>query len=317
MTAAEPPVLVTALQGLMDRFRGQERFAVFDADNTIWHGDLEESLLAYLESLGVLSAAKLPLAQRPVPLTEGETLYEYYFRLCKLHHDVSYLWVAQVFAGMSVSELCAHVDALFALEAPIPSAMGAVPPPRIYPAQRRLLHALREAFIRPYVVTACLEELARHVLCHPTHGIELPPRDVIGLSLGLAHPETGELTTTAWSMEATGRAPGDLDGRVLTAHLAGPTTWYRGKCVAMERYISQSESPVLMAGDSPSDRELLFRVDVSAGGLRLFNAHSTEAKHAMQREAQKRAAASCPANAGAGWLYTSPEQLFGESELAR
>ena len=85
-------------------------YACFDADQTTYQWDLEESTFAYLEMRKVLTREKLDPALRLIPfldtLKHKETLYSYYSRLCtEIGESVCYTWIANSFSGMTLKEL--------------------------------------------------------------------------------------------------------------------------------------------------------------------------------------------------------------------
>ena len=100
-------------------------YAVFDADNTLYRYDLEESLLPYLEMKGVLTRERLDPSLKLIPFVDRpdhkESLNSYYYRLCEIDDQVCYPWVAQVFSGFTLKELKGFVDELMAWGKAIPS----------------------------------------------------------------------------------------------------------------------------------------------------------------------------------------------------
>jgi len=254
-------------------------YATFDADNTLWVSDLEESLLPWLENHGFLHADRLDPMLKPVPMLPGESLYGYYHRLCEVDDNLCYPWIAQAFSGLSLKLLKQQVDAMIADGRPIPvryrvgdrEVAGTVMPPRIMPGQRQLLAALRARGVRIYVVTASLEELVRMVVSDPRYGLDVPPDRVIGVTMLLRDPKTGAVTTARQQI-AKGHF---LDGvysaehhadMVLTPTLWAPLTWHEGKVAAIRTYIDPVRHPLLAAGDSASDWPMLFYAD----GLRIW-----------------------------------------------
>ncbi|WNO53761.1 HAD family hydrolase [Stakelama saccharophila] len=301
-----------------------DSYAVFDADNTIWDNDLEEALLPFLEQRGELSPATLPQSLRPVPLHDGETLYGYYRRLCAIHDKICYPWIAQVFAGRSLSELKRDVDALLARRKPIPvryeengrAVRDTVSPPRIRAAQKQLIAELKAKGVHVYVVTAAAEELVRMVVSDPKYGIGIAPEDVIGVTMLLRDPKDSSVTTArrqiAMGHFLDDRYPAEKHARmILTSSLWSPLTWYEGKVAGIQAYIDPVRRPLLVAGDSRSDWSMLFY----SGGLRLWvnRSDSTTAELAVEKKA--RAAAQhatktdSPLPADAGWLEVAADAL--------
>lgn len=287
-------------------------YAVFDADNTIWNHDLEEALLPFLENRGILSAATLDPALRPVPLLPGESLYGYYLRLCEIDDKVCYPWIAQVFAGRTLGALKADVDALMASGgAAIPvryrkdgrEVSGQVLPPAIYPAQRALIARLRAAGVRVYVVTAAAEELVRMVVSDPRYGLDVPAQDVIGVTMLLRDPADGSVSTARSRIAAGHFLDADYPaekhaGMVLTPYLWSPLTWQEGKVAAIIAYIDPVKRPVLVAGDSRSDWPMLFY----SGGVRLWVDRGGAATAALGVERTRRGEER-------GWVVRTPADL--------
>ena len=63
-------------------------YAVFDADNTTYHYDLEESLLPFMEMKGALTRKTMNPSLTLIPFKDDyghqESLYSYYTRLCEI-----------------------------------------------------------------------------------------------------------------------------------------------------------------------------------------------------------------------------------------
>ncbi|TYC89164.1 HAD family hydrolase [Novosphingobium sp. BW1] len=297
-------------------------FAVFDADNTIWQNDLEESLLPFMEARGKLSPKALDPSLKPIPFHKGETLYGYYLRLCEIDDNLCYPWIAQVFSGHTLGELKGEVDALMARTAPIPVryeedgkvVSGTVERPHIFEAQRELLDELRARGVHVYVVTAASEELARMVLSDPRYGLNIAPEDIVGVTMVLRDPRSGALTT-ARSQIAKGHFldahyPAERHmGMEMTSTLWAPNTWYEGKVAGIRTYIDAVNRPLLVAGDSPSDRAMLFQ----ASGLRLWIDRSAAKTAALEEAKAARARAQRESgqrvDADTNWLHLRQEEL--------
>ena len=299
-------------------------YAVFDADNTIWRHDLEEALLPFLENRGILSVTTLDPALKPVPLNAGESLYGYYLRLCEIDDRVCYPWIAQVFAGRSLAALKRDVDALMESHEPIPvrfaqggkTISGFVSPPEIYPQQRALIGELRSRRIRIYVVTAAAEELVRMVVSDPRYGLDVPPGDVIGVTMLLRDPVDGSVSTARKRIaEGHFLDPAYPAARhatmILTPTLWSPLSWYEGKVAAIQAYIDPVRRPLLVAGDSRSDWAMLFHSD----GLRLWVDKNAATTAALARERRQRADAEtalklpAPLGADRNWIIVTPAVL--------
>ncbi|WP_406730055.1 haloacid dehalogenase-like hydrolase [Streptomyces sp. NBC_01794] len=316
------------LERLIDKNTGQGQYAVFDADNTIWRYDLEESLLPYLEMKGVLTPDTIDPSLKLQPFREGESLYSYYSRLCEIDDKVCYPWVAQVFSGLTLGQLKGYVDELYAYGKPIPVSYydgdevvnSTVQPPVIYPAQRELINELDKQGIKVYVMTAASEELVRMVVSDPKYGLGVDPENVIGVTTLLKDTKTGALTTARKQIEEghfldSEYTEAEHMGMQVTPYLWTPGTWYVGKLAGIEEYIDPYKKPVLVAGDAPSDWYMLFYTDVRAGGERIWVNRKQKYTDALETEKVTRAAeqknAGVPVDAGLNWLTVKPAEIGG------
>ncbi len=323
-----PPDLAARLKKLICRFahKNPKHFAVFDADNTIWKYCLDEALLAYLEFKGVLSrrAAIAPLEL--VPFKKDESLYSYHCRLCEIDRNIGYLWIDQMFSGLSLRDLKRYVDELYAYEKPIPVSYYQADilkrdyfsPPSIYPAQRELIHLLMDNAIDVYVISTESEELVRMVASDPKYGIAIPPENVIGLNLLLRDPETGNITTARLQIERGHFFDEEYSeahhySHVFTSYPFGPLPFYVGKIAAIKGYIHPFRKPILAAGDSPNDYFMFFYCDVEHGGLRLWVNHQdrylTKTKQVIEQRRDEEKALGMKSTADKGWLFVRAEQL--------
>ncbi len=314
------------LSKVLAKFGHQGEYAVYDADNTIWSGDLEESLLPYLEMKGVLTRDNIDPSLRLIPFRADESLYSYYSRLCEIDDKVSYPWIAQVFAGATLGQLKTHVDELFAYGRPIPTnhhdgdvlVDTTVNPPVIYPGQRELINRLHQAGIKVYVMTAASEELVRMVVSDPEYGLDIDSENVLGLTTLLQDPRTGELTTARKQIEEghfldDTYTPEKHASMVVTPYLWSPVTTYVGKQAGILEYVDPYRRPVLVAGDSPSDWHLLFHSDVQRGGARVWvdfkRAYTDRLEVEKARRADLQKQAGVTVDAGDGWITVTPAEL--------
>lgn len=278
-------------------------YAVFDADNTIWHQDLEETFLPFLENKGILTRQTLDPSLCIIPFHPDDSLVSYGFKLYQMDHKIGYPWFAQVFSGFTLAELKGQVDDLFALKGKsIPCRRWEngrlkdflIQSPRIYPAQRELIHTLQENGIEVYIITAALEELTRMIASDPKYGLNIKPENVIGVSCLLKDRSTRQVTFARkqiiaghfWDDTFT---QSDHYAMEVTPYILGPETSYGGKLAALKEYIHPVKKPVLVAGDSPSDHFLLFCSDYHKGGLKLWINHEEKQWQATRKASQKRA----------------------------
>ncbi|MBO1336424.1 haloacid dehalogenase-like hydrolase [Streptomyces sp. VRA16 Mangrove soil] len=288
--------------------RDRGAYAVFDADNTTYRGDLEEALLPFLEAKGVLTRDTLDPALEVVPFQDSadgrETLAAYYERLCAISDQVGYPWAAQVFAGFTLGRLKRYVDELLALGGP----------PRVSRGMRELYRVLRAHGIEVYAVSAASEDLVRMVLCDPRYGYGLAPEHVIGVSALLRDPASGAVTSSRWELKDGTYDQRSLYEKELTATLCAPLTWYEGKTAAIRTYVDAYRPPVLAAGDTPrSDGPMLWSVDVARGGVRLWvdrdAGHREELERMKAEGAARQRELGLAVTADQGWVTVTPERI--------
>lgn len=335
MIESWPTHALEKIEKLILRHAHQGEYAVFDADNTIWYQDLEETLLAYLENKNIFTRQTLDPSLEIIPFHPDDTLVSYGFRLYDLDHNVGYPWMARAFSGHRLSSLKRYVDELFSLD-------GRVIPcrywknnklceyrpraPRIYPAQRELINLLTQNGIEVYVITAALEELVRMVVSDPKYGINIKPENVIGLTTLLINPETHEVTTARKQIEK-GFFWDDVFSKdhhysmEITSHMCGPQTFYEGKLTAMKTYIHPFKLPILAAGDSPSDHCLLFSSDHAKGGLKLWINHREADWSMTQKTSQKHAGLEkelgLDITADKNWIMVRPDDIGIKPDVSR
>ena len=306
-------------------------FAVFDADNTIWHHDVEEALISWMDSKGLIDLASLSPQLLPLPPLPLESGYSYYSRLSELSHSTSYLWAVQALSGFSLEELQSMLDEMMRLQAPIQATSmklinGKIEQrehliniPRIFPAQAQLIQELQNNNIDVWVVSASAEDLVRMLCCDPKYGLELPPERIIGVNMLLSGVD-GTVFTSAQERMSGHKGQGyyfsskRMKSR-MTHHLHAPATWYAGKVSAIKEWIHPSKKPMLVAGDSPNDFYMQFYADVMSGGARLRI--TKEECHTQQLKAAQAlySSGTTDNNAYKGWVEVSPEDLQGLSPI--
>ena len=240
-----PPEAAEALNKMIAANANSSNYAVFDMDNTSYRYDLEESLLPFLENRGLLTRDTLDPVLKLIDFKDSdnftETLYSYYVRLCEVDDLICYPWVAQVWSGFTLGELKGYVDELMALNSTIPVKYwdgdevveDEVNTPQIFRGQVELYNALMSNGIDVYVMTAASEELVRMVASDPKSGYNVPPENVIGVTLMLKNETSGELTNARKQIE-----DGEYDQQknldlVFGTYLWTPATWFSGKWAAI------------------------------------------------------------------------------------
>jgi phosphoserine phosphatase len=316
-----------ALDAMIAANANKGNYAVFDMDNTSYRYDLEESLLPFMENKGLITRDKLDPSLKLMPFKDTadhkESLFSYYYRLCEVDDMVCYPWVAQVFSGFTLQELKGYVDEMMASGKPVPATYYEgdvvknldVNPPKIFTGQQELYNKLMENGIEVYVMTAASEELVRMVAADPKYGYNVKPQNVIGVSLLLKDPKTGELTTARKQITAGKYDEKANLGLELTPYLWTPATWMAGKQAAILTYIDEWKKPVLVGGDTPtSDGYMLFHsVDVAKGGIHLWvnrkDKYMTQIQGMMAKHAAAQAKEGLPVTADKNWVIVTPQEI--------
>lgn len=302
-------------------------YAVFDADNTTYRNDLEESLLPFLEMKGVLTRKTMDPSLKIIPFKDTakhkESLYSYYNRLCEVDDQVCYPWAAQIFSGFTLKELKGYVDELLAHGKPIPAeyyeagklTKTEVKPPEFFTGMQELYKSLHKHGIEVYVVSAASEDLVRMVLSDPEYGYGVKPQNVIGVGLQLKDRRTGEVTSSRKEIAEGRFDEKKLAGRELTPNLWAPLTWYQGKPAAINTYIDEWKKPVLVAGDTPkSDGPMLFHsADVEHGGARVWvnrkDSYMKELDGMKRKNADRQRELGRQVTADKRWLTVVPDEI--------
>lgn len=322
-----PEAAASSLKTLVSANAGKGAYAVFDADNTLYRYDLEESLLPYLERKGVLSRESMDPSLKIIPFKDvnghKESLNSYYYRLCEIDDQVCYPWVAQIFSGFTLAQLKGFIDEMLADGKPIPATYYEgdavktveISPPKFYTGQQELVNHLTANGIEVYVMTAASEELVRMVVSDPKYGYNIKPQNVIGVTMLLKNRATGEMTT-ARKLIAEGKYDWaktmDLE---LGTYLWAPLTWFAGKHAAILTYIDQWKKPVLVAGDTPTSDGymLLHSTDAANGGLRVWvnrkDKYMKQIKQMWEAAAAGQAAQNLPVLADRNWVVVQPNDI--------
>lgn len=322
-----PEAALKSLNRMITLNANQSNFAVFDADNTIWRYDIEESSLPYLESLGVITRTTLDPSLKLIPFKDTanytESLYSYYNRLCEIDNLVCYPWAAQVYAGLTLRELKGHIDDLLALNRTIPVTYWdgdelvheEVNPPIIFTGQVELINKLQANGIEVYIISASNEEVVRMAVSDPKYGYNIKPENVLGVATMMRNLTSGDLVTSRQQIAAgTYNQTANLD-LTMGTYLWTPATWYAGKWAAVLTYIDMWKKPVLAAGDTPgSDTYMHFNVDVAKGGVRVWVDRGGGRRATLQGlidasvEGQK--VNSLPVTADKNWIIVLPAEIL-------
>lgn len=293
----------------------QGDYAVFDGDNTLWQHDVTEAMMVWLERQGVRSLETLPPMLQPLTTAGHPSLWSYYRHLCQQSVDVGYLWVVQIFEGLSVRELSEGLGELLASAAPLTTTElieGRIEPvevhrPRPFAAQASLLNSLREAGVAVWVMSASQEDLVRAMVALPDAGFGIDPDRVCGVNLILKAPEMGiDCGAFSRARGQTGWRDPSWQDRVLSGTPVEPLTWYDGKVAGIRAWIDPEPAPFLVAGDSSNDLPMQKLVDPRGVRLRVHATREIPASFEAPR-----------AWPGAGWVEVFADELSPRSGSSR
>ena len=298
--------------------RHTRSFAVFDADNTIWKNDITEGLLAWMSVHGHVSIRSLDASILPFPLRPKETLQSYYNYLCSVDHSIGYLFAVQILAGFTLSEIRGFVKEIMLLtspiQAPIRDGFQSIPVPKVYPAQRELIHTLQAQGVEVWIVSASLEDVVRMIACDSDFGLNLPPERVIGVNLILKSPQKDSFL--ACPIERRQGCQGleyFFSDERLGYHLStipyAPLSWYGGKVAAILEWIDSVDRPMLVAGDSPNDFYMQFHAAVDDDGIRLRIDTDPNHKILLEEQIRKYEKGTLHESAREGWLEVNSSML--------
>lgn len=265
------PDFLKKLDSLLSAPLPKKSFAVFDWDHTCVFNDCQDAVFRYqLEKLEFkLTPKDLQLtfsAQREIIVYEA-AFYELFQRIQRLRksatteqivqnpmHDefvklglhlnqlylkdprlgpkFAYAWIIKWLKGFTETEAfdLAQKSIKEALKLPL-SEQGL----RVQFAMLALIQQLRSSGIQPYVVTASHQSVVQAIACDPALGYGFQMNEIKGMRL-------------------------DTDSKkrfTLDLKHAWPMTWRSGKVEAIRKEISSSLDPLLVAGDSDGDYEML------------------------------------------------------------
>ena len=308
-----------------------QAFAVFDADNTLWHHDVEEALIAWMDFKSIIDLSQMNSYLLPIPPLRDESAYGYYSRLSQKSHASSYLWAVQTLAGFSLKEIQNMLDEMMSFKGLIPTTRTLktndrtekkecfIETPTIFPAQSQLIKTLQKNNINVWVVSASAEDLVRMLCSNPHYGLCIPPEKIIGVNMLLT------ATNGAIFSSAEERIRGEkgfeyyfseqrMNSR-MTHHLYTPATWYSGKVSGIKEWIHPSKRPFLVAGDSPNDFYMQFYADVNAGGIRLRITKNPKHKEDLRAMQQLYSEGPQDEKPYKGWVEVSPNELLGKEAI--
>ncbi len=230
-------------------------FAVFDADGTLWTGDVTESLFASLVQRD-LRFDRLPDSLQPYPAHPGEDPFSYYLRITKADISLGYAWIASAFAGYRLGDLVERLEALQEEARPPSGPHGPIAAPHVRPEMVALRAALEERGCACWIVSASPEPLVRWLATHPRFGAGFNPARIIGVDV-LLHKSDATLSWGSCREHGTVPDLAALHSYKMGTLLRSPNPWFEGKVAAIRRWIAQTANPWLVAGDSLNDVPML------------------------------------------------------------
>ena len=308
-------------------------YACFDADQTTYQWDLEEAIVAYLEMKNVLTREKLDPSMILIPFldtaTYNESIFSYYYRLCtKIDDTICYIWIAQVFSGMTLNELKIYVDEMLQSNTgntTIKTILSTsnnnsiiqteynAPIPNFYRAQQQLYNRLIMNGIEVYVITASHEELVRMVLSDPNYGYNVKPKNVIGVATLLKNDT--QLTLSRKQIKDNTYDQTQNLNLKFTSYIWSPQAMFIGKYGAILTYINQWKMPILVAGDTPTnDGYMMFHAyNEQRTTLRLWvnrkDAYLTLIKQMKDRYVNEQKENNVTVTADNNWIYVTSNEL--------
>ena len=195
----------------------ESRIAVFDLDNTLLMGDIQEALLARL------------LFERKI----RDFCFSDYAQILEEDLTRAYNMAVQALAGLKVATIEKMTRCILSDLNPCVRVQDIdVPIPRPHPAMQRLVACLQLMGVECYVVSAS-NQTSVEICSWEFFGI--PSRNAIGMKAKIR---------SGWR------------GRIFTSELEKPVPIFDGKPQALAKRAGDKK-PVLLAGDSKSDYPLL------------------------------------------------------------
>jgi hypothetical protein len=167
-----------------------------------------------------------------------------------------------------------------------------------------------------YVISAAHEELVRMVVSDPKYRYNVPPQNVISVSMVLKSATLGTLTNSQKHIaEGTYNETANL-GLVVAAYLWMLAMRFARKWTAILTYIDQWKRPVLVAGDTPGgDSYMLFHgVDVGKGGVHVWinrrDACSERLQEEIKNNTNAQIADAREVTVDTKWVVVIPEEIM-------
>lgn len=179
------------------------RYAAFDADGTLWNIDIGESFFDHQ-----ISTKSVPLPEDP---------WKHYEELKLVDKPAAYLWLAQINAGVSISQVRGWAEEAIRKLEPLP----------FLSEQVNLIEGLRARSFEIFVVTASVKWAVEPA----AQRLGIPMQNVLGIQTAIV-------------------------GDIVTDQPAGPITFREGKAQAILQ-ATNGIRPLLCAGNTLGDEHLL------------------------------------------------------------
>ncbi len=316
-----PVEAAKAINAVIAAKANSSNYAVFDMDDTTYKNDIEYALLPYLENVGAISRDTLPQSLRLIPFKDDtESLWSYYRRLCGLDPKICHSFAVTVWSGMPLSTLKGHVDDLLAHTQPVKTheyingtrTEVEIAPPVVFRGQVELFNRLMANGISVYIISAAVEEIVRMVASDPKYGYNVPPENVIGVTLLLN--SSSDFTTARMQIEGGTYNNSNGDASIMPWPWS-PVPRMAGTWASVLDYISDWKLPVMAGGDSPeSDGPMIFHGVDRVDGIKLWvnkkASSMEEIAHMNTTFAAQQAAEGRPVTADKGWGIVTPEDIL-------
>ncbi len=156
--------LQTLLNELTNKRPSGPAYAAFDADGTLWDMDMGENFFEYV------------IKNKLVPLPENA--WEHYFMLQdRISKEVAYLWLAQIFKGVSLEQVREWAR----------ESVEAIHPVPVFDFQKRVIAHLLDLKVNVYIVTASIKWAVEPA----AHLVGLTPDQVLGIETVLENGKIG------------------------------------------------------------------------------------------------------------------------------
>ena len=260
-------------------------FAVFDFDNTTLCRDIGEATMAQLEIDSVISFSEQLKSISPQIAVKDSSISAYYEALLTVTehqkenpngHSNAYLWAAQTLAGLTIDKVTEGTEKVFAQSQEIVKKSDVVIPrigdyaiPYIYPEMASLYGELLKNGIDTYIISASNVWTVRllvanylNPLIEQNTGLKngIKPQNVIGINLLLRDLRDGKLYKDEYLVKSNALYAkldaNELSNYEITNLPALPVSAYAGKVANILAHIGNKQ-PLLIAGDSPNDFQML------------------------------------------------------------